>query len=254
MSVMTTVQSIYEFLDSFAPFDTAEEFDNVGLLLGDPDTEVKHCLIALDVTESVIDEAVEHGCNLIVSHHPVIFHPLRAVESGSLVARLIRAGISVISAHTNLDKAPGGVNDALAAALGLQDVQSFEGSDGMGRIGTLPEECEPDAFAHLVKESLSAAGVRYVGGRRPVKTVAVLGGGGEFALQAALDAGADALVTGEAKHHVLLEADAKGATFIDAGHFDTENVVCPALQQMLKEQFPEIRAMVSHCENPVRYI
>lgn len=251
---MATVKAIYDFLDSIAPFDTAEEFDNVGLLVGDPGAEVRGCLVALDVTDSVIEEAAEHGCNLIVSHHPVIFHPLKQLESGSIPANLIRAGIHVISAHTNLDKAAGGVNDALAAALGLQNVRPFEGSDGMGRVGALESECEPDEFARQVKQKLNAAGVRYVAGRGPVKTVAVLGGGGEFALQAAVDAGADALVTGEAKHHVLLEADRTGATFIDAGHFDTENVVCPVLKQALSEKFPELRTLVSHCENPVRYL
>ena len=230
-----TIQKIFTFLDARAPFTTAEEWDNPGLLVGSSDQSVTGILVALDATPGAIDAALAVGADLIVTHHPVIFAPLRQLAADSLPYRLAAAGIGLIAAHTNLDKAAGGVNDTLAACLGLTDVAVA--SDGMTRIGILPTPEGPTAFAPRVAAALDTP-VR-VCGDRPVHTVAVCGGGGgEFA--AALADRVDAFVTGEVKHHQWLEANAAGLTLIEAGHYATEVPVVDTLCAWLQEAFPAL--------------
>lgn len=251
---MATVKQMEMYINSFAPFDTQEDFDNAGFLVGDGERNVTRALIALDATKEVIQQAIELKAELIITHHPIIFHPLKKLMADSPVYLLAQHGISVISAHTNLDKAKGGVNDVLAEKLGLQQVSLLEGGEEMGRIGELSHPMEPDSFAQYVKQALDANGLRYTVGNRPVQKVAVLGGGGDFALYPAMEAGADALVTGEAKHHILLDAHSSGFTFVDAGHFDTENLVCPALKQRLEQEFPQTEFILADFQNPVLYL
>lgn len=251
---MTTGNDIYNWIDQFAPFETQEDFDNAGYLIGDRNQEIRKALVALDATRDVIEEGRRLGVDLIVTHHPIIFHPMKQLMKTDLPYLLATYGIGVISAHTNLDKAQGGVNDALAAALGLKDTRSFEGSEEMGRIGELDQEMEPAVFASHVKECLGGSGLRYVPGSCPVRTVAVLGGGGDFAVEAAEKAGAQALVTGEAKHHILLDAADRGFTFVDAGHFETEQVVCPILCQKLRQAFPDVEWQLSGQRGPAVYL
>ena len=225
-----TVQDVYNYLDSRAPFATCEEWDNVGLLVGNPQQAVSGILVALDVTDSAINAAVATGANLIVSHHPVIFAPLKAIVGDSIPYRLAAAGIAVISAHTNLDRADGGVNDTLAALLGLTDVRVA--NDGVCRIGTLPQETTPTAFAKTVADTLGTA-VR-MSGDGAIRTVAVCGGsGGDFI--DALTPYADAFVTGEVRHHEWLAA--RGITVIEAGHYATEVPVVDTLCRWLTEAY-----------------
>lgn len=227
------------------------EWDNVGLLAGRPDRTVTRALVALDVTEGVAQEAVETGANLIVSHHPVMncaWHPVQTVRDddpqGRLLLGLIEAGVGVICMHTNLDAAEGGVNDALAARLGLRDVEKLEGGDGILRVGTVAEQtC--GTFAAFVKQALDAGSVRFTDSGRPVRRVAVGGGacGGYF--RAAAQAGCDALVTADVKYDQFLDARALGLMLLDAGHFPTENVVCPVLAEYLRRRFPGVETAVS---------
>ncbi|MBQ8684485.1 MAG: Nif3-like dinuclear metal center hexameric protein [Clostridia bacterium] len=229
------IQDILTFLDTRAPFATAEEWDNPGLLVGSPSQPVNGILVALDATPGAIESALAIGANLIVTHHPVIFAPLRRLDGDSLPYRLAAAGIGLIAAHTNLDIAAGGVNDTLAACLGLEDVTVAP--DGMSRIGRLPTPEESTAFARQVAEALDTP-VR-VCGNREIRTVAVCGGGGgEFA--SALTGQVDAFVTGEVKHHQWLEANAAGLTLIEAGHYATEVPVVDTLCTWLQEAFPTL--------------
>ena len=182
------VQEIYAYLHSRAPFDTAEGWDNPGMLVGDPRREVSRVLVALDVTDGALEAAKAIGADLIVTHHPVIFRPISRLSADSLPYRLAAAGISVISAHTNLDKAAEGVNDTLAARLGLTDVTVA--ADEFTRIGTLPAEMTANPFAAHVAAVLDTA-VRYSGDKE-VKTVAVCGGSGGGKPDSAMGGGKDA--------------------------------------------------------------
>ncbi len=243
---MACVKEIRDYLDGRVPFSTKLDFDNVGLLAGEPDREVRRVLCALDVTLEVIEEAAALGAELIVAHHPLIFHALKSVCSDELVGRriyaLARSGISAICLHTNLDAAVGGVNDALMNALGCTDVRPLGGDGAMPRIGALKTNkpmTTAEFLAHT-KRALGANGLRYVDGGREISVVGCCGGSGSDFLEEALEAGCDAFVTGDVKHDRFLAAAEYGISLVDAGHFSTENVVVPRLRQMLLEGFPAL--------------
>lgn len=262
---MATVSEIYKGLDQKAPFSTQMSFDNAGFLVGDGTREVTKTMVSLDITNWVIDEAVEQGCQLIVSHHPVLFHPAKAVTDSDTVGRkllkLARHEIAAICAHTNLDIAAGGVNDALAAAAGLTDTAVLEpfGEDkdgnsiGMGRLGVLStgKPLDLPAYASQIKGALGANGIRYVDGNRPVFHVAVGGGSCGDMLDLAIGAGCDTFLTADIKYDVFLKAAESGINLIDAGHFPTENVVCPVVANWLKEAFPTLTVMISKSHHEV---
>ncbi len=228
-----TNREVQDYLDGVMPFASAEDWDNVGLLVGSPDTAVCGILVTLDVTPAAIAAAERVGANLIVSHHPVIFSPLKRLAAEDIVYRLAAAGIAVISVHTNLDK--DSVNDVLAARLGLCDVTPT--ADGICRVGHLPQPLPAADFAAQVGAALATA-VRTNGGGE-VATVALCGGsGGDFL--PGLVGTADAFVTGEVKHHEWLEANAHGLTVVEAGHYATEVPVVEPLAQRLAAAFPAV--------------
>ncbi len=241
---MVKVKEIYDYIDSFAPFATQMDFDNAGLLVGSMEAQTDRVLLALDVTGAVVREARRKKCRLVVTHHPLIFHPLRSVNpdhpTEGVVAGLVEGKIALISAHTNLDLAPGGVNDVLMGRLGAKTTGVLEpmADDlGLGRVGELPQAMTPRAFAAMVKKALGTRAVRAVAGDRPVKKIAVCSGSGGDMVALAAKAGADAYVTADVKHHEFLEAAARGLTLLDAGHYATENLVMPELCQRLQEAF-----------------
>jgi len=235
---------------------TKMDFDNVGLLVGLTGQEVKRILIALDITDEVVEEASNIGANLIVSHHPLFFELKSVTDSdrtGRKIVNLIRNGISAICFHTNLDAARGGVNDTMAGLLGLNDVKLLsedgKGPDGepygIGRYGELPEPLALDSFLELVKSKLNSKGLRYHDAGRPVKRVAVLGGSGGSEMKHVLEKGCDTFITADIRYDVFLAAKEEGLNLIDADHFCTENVVCQTLQSWLGEAFPDIRVEIS---------
>lgn len=256
---MLTVQQVYDFINERAPFSTQLEFDNSGLLIGDPSRTVTGVHFALDVTPAVIDEAVAHGANLIVTHHPLMFSPIkRLVETdyeAGLICRLIRADISLIAAHTNLDQAPGGVNDALAEAIGLIDVTG----EGFLRVGNLPHPMSVETLAGHVSRQLGDA-VRIMG--RPhlaVTRVGLCSGSGSDEWPAAAAMGAQVFLTGEAKHHHALAASASGIVILECGHHATEEpgifLLSSALQRWLDSVECNVgvyRSVVGAYTNPVR--
>ena len=180
---MSTVLQIYEAIDRLAPFSLSMDFDNTGILVGDRQKKVGRALLALDCTKEVLRQAKELGAQLIITHHPIIFHPIKRVNEDSLVYHLLRSDIAVISAHTNLDIAQGGVNDLLAKRIGLSDCRGLQPMDAqgtffLGRIGSLPEGMEPQQFAQYLKQRLGAPSVKFAAADRTVKTVALCGGAG----------------------------------------------------------------------------
>ena len=243
---MPTVREIEQALFELAPREGAMDWDNVGHLLGDPDSEVSRVLVALDITEDVADEAISHGCELIVAHHPVMncrWLPVQSVRSdtpqGHLLLKLLRNGVSAICMHTNLDVAWGGVNDILAEKLKLVDPGPLCDS-GLGRVGRLEAPMDLADFVRFVSRSLGCNGVRYAGAGKPVCRVAVGGGAcGEFE-DDAIRAGCDTFVTADLSYHQFLDAKGKGINLIDAGHFPTEDPVCEKLVQYVSDRFQEL--------------
>lgn len=243
---MPTVREIEQALFELAPREGAMDWDNVGHLLGDPDSQVSRVLVALDITEDVADEALAHGCELIVAHHPVMncrWLPVQSVRSdtpqGHLLLKLLRNGVSAICMHTNLDVAWGGVNDILAEKLKLVDPGPLCDS-GLGRVGRLEEPMDLADFVRFVSRSLGCNGVRYAGAGKPVCRVAVGGGAcGDFE-DDAIRAGCDTFVTADLSYHQFLDAKGKGINLIDAGHFPTEDPVCEKLVQYVSDRFQEL--------------
>lgn len=231
---MLTVRQVYDFINERAPFETQVAYDNSGLLVGHPDQEVTGVHFALDVTDKVIDEALENGANLIVTHHPMMFSPIkRLVETdyqARLLCRLIRGGISLISAHTNLDQAAGGINDVLAARIGLTDMTG----EGFVRVGTLPASMTAAELAQHTSKALGDT-VRVMGNPLAmVEKVGLCSGSGADEWPAAAALGAQAFLTGEAKHHIALEAAAAGVVLLEAGHHATEEPGIFALADALQ--------------------
>ena len=261
---MATVREIYQYLDGLAPFSLQMDFDNAGFLVGRGDRQVDKILVSLDITEEVVAEAAQLGCQLIVSHHPVIFFPAKSVTDttpdGRILLSLVEHNIAAICAHTNLDAVSGGVNDALARKLGLTNIEQLkqDGVDasgrpyGIGRVGnTAGVPMYAPAFAAFVKEALGANGVRFVDARRPVRRVAVGGGACADMLKDALALGCDTFVTADVKYNGFLDAKALGVNLIDAGHYPTEQVVVPVLAKWLADGFAKVEVLTTQTHKEV---
>ena len=248
---MARIRDIYDIIDAVAPFSTALSFDNSGLLVGDGNTPVTRVLLALDITPSVVAEAAAMNANLILSHHPVIFHPLKALGPRDVAYQLASKGIAALCCHTNLDLSPVcGVNVALGSKLGLRNLRREDvfGEDCVLFSGDLEEPMEGEAFAALVKEKLSAPVVKFAPGDREVKKVFFCSGaGGEFIQQAAC-LGAGAYLTGEMEHHEELEAAYSRLTCVAAGHYHTEKVFAEFLASYLRKRVPDTAFLLSQTE------
>ena len=266
---MTTVRDIEQYLYDWAPRELAESWDNVGLLVGDPEVEVRRVLVALDVTPQVVDEAIEKDCQLIAAHHPVMncaWNQVQTVRTddrqGRVLTELIRHGIAAICMHTNLDATEGGVNEVLAGIFGMRNWEPFAG--GCGRVG----EVDPIPVPELAKKAQDALGkrcnlpetgpavqVKYTDSGRPVRRLAVISGAGGSLFEEAIAMGADCLLTGEANHHHACDAARLGLSLIAAGHYATEFPVTAAMAERLRAAFPELEVLVSTANrDPYTYI
>ena len=252
---MITVSQVLTFLETVAPASMKMDWDNVGLLCGDPAQEVRKILVALDPFENVCKEALDIGADLIVTHHPLIFQAPKSITTQTSVGRsilfLCRNGISAINAHTNLDCAPGGVNDVLASTLELRDISVIDpsGVDQNGKPWGLLRSGIYDAqlpvFLEHVKNKLGTPVLRYVCGGKPVHKVAVGGGACAGGLMDAWTAGCDTFVTADVKYNQFWDARDLGMNLIDAGHFYTENPVCTCLAEKLAAAFPGVVVEIS---------
>ena len=264
------IKQVLEALEQFAPLPLQESWDNAGLQIGLTEAEVSGALLCLDVTEAVVDEAVRRGCNLVVSHHPLLFRGLKQVSDLTGVQRTVRkaikADVSIISMHTNLDSARGGVNWKIAERLGLQHVhfgQEQEASalcgspaeNGQWVMGELPEPLEARAFVAHVKERMQAESAMCNELLlRPIRRVAICGGAGDFLLDEVIDSGADAFITGEMHYHQYFGHEQQLQICV-IGHYESEHYTKELLRDIIGRDCPGVRCLL--CEtntNPIKYL
>lgn len=238
---MTTINDIINYFETFAPLASAMDFDNPGLLVGDKNTNVTKALAALDITPEVVYEAEKLGCELIISHHPVIFNPIKKLGISDAPYLLASKGISALCMHTNLDLGKKfGVNICLAEAIGVKNPALADIGECLF-IGSLEAETDIYSFAQNVKTSLNCNGLRYTDVKKSVRKIAVSSGTGGSNIFEAAQLGADVLVTGEIRHHEINAANALGVDIIDAGHYKSEDIVISPLVKKLSAKFPDIR-------------
>lgn len=244
---MAKVKEIYNYIDSIASFNTQEDWDNSGFLVGDGNAEVTKILFTLDITNDVIAQANNIGANLIVSHHPLIFKPASKVMSGSTLHEVIKNEINVISAHTNFDKAVNGINDVLCHTVGLNDFTKI--GNTYLNVAEYKTPVPAQVFVNHIKSVLGGT-VRYNYINKEIKKVGVCGGSGCDFLELARELGCDAFLTGDASHHNFLDADEMGMVLVAAGHFETENLAIEPLMNMIKDNF-DVPCNLAYQETPI---
>ena len=260
------VKEVAQTLERFAPLPLQESYDNAGLQIGLTDAqEVSGVLLCLDVTEAVIDEAKAMGCNLIVSHHPLMFRPVKRIDGQTMVtrciAKAIAANIAIYSAHTNLDNADDGVNYCIAGHIGLIETSPLRpvndgGQDGSGLIGILPEPMAADAFLKLIKDEFKVKCLMHNGcsPTRLIKKVALCGGAGDFLLDDAIAAGADAFLTGEMGYHHFFGYENRICIGV-LGHYQSEQYTVDLLAEILHKYLPDLRIEKTSIDtNPIQYL
>lgn len=259
------IREVVDALERFAPLPLQESFDNAGLQVGLTEAEVSGALLCLDVTEKVVDEAVALGCNLIVSHHPLIFHALKRITYSNdvqrAVAKALKNDVTVVSMHTNMDNARGGVNFMIAEKMELEGCRFFaektvDGIEcGSGVVGSLPEALAADDFVIMLKRVFDVECVQCNQLlRRPIKTVAVCGGAGSFLLDDAIAAGADAFVTGEMHYHEYFGHEQEIQIAV-IGHYQSEQFTNEIFKSIIEEACPGVKAYLTKTNtNPIIYL
>lgn len=230
---------IFDFLNERFPVETASDFDNPGFLVGNEDDDVKGILVALDCDFSAINEAEKNGCNLIVTHHPVIFNPLKKVLAKSIVYELIRAGISVISMHTNLDIGENGVADCICLAAGFKNIEKYIAKDGFILRKATVSPISSDKLADRLKTVFDTP-IRYLASDKPIEKILICPGSGGGYTSEAAEAGFDALITGDIKHSSFVEADNAGLALFDIGHFSGEDIVIEPMAEIISGAFSSV--------------
>lgn len=267
--MMNKVSEILAFITEVAPLHWQESYDNSGLIVGDSNAMVDKVLLTLDVTEKVVDEAIENSCHLIISHHPLIFKGIKNILNdntlGRIITKAIKHDISIAAMHTNLDNSYLGVNNMLAANLGLRNLQILRpnnavhsGDDeqlvGSGMIGELENTMSESDFLKLIKEKLNVKALRHselLG--KPVRKVALCGGSGAFLINDAKRCGADVYLTADVKYHEFFDADNE-ILIVDAGHFETEQFTKQLIADIILEKNPKFAVRISSVKtNSVHY-
>ncbi|MBO4485967.1 MAG: Nif3-like dinuclear metal center hexameric protein [Prevotella sp.] len=251
------IRQIIDALEDFAPLALQDGYDNAGLQIGLPqDVDATGVLLCLDVTEAVVDEAVSRGCNMVVSHHPLLFHPLKSITGKDYVERVvikaIQNGITLYAAHTNLDNAPGGVNHKMAEKLQLSSLEWLEPKQGMevdstgsprggsGLVGELPADMTQEAFVRMVKDTFRVDSVRYNEWHgRQVRRVAICGGAGAFLIPKAIAKGADAFITGEIGYHRFFGYE-DSILLMELGHYESEQYTLEIFRDIISRVAPQL--------------
>lgn len=263
-----TVRDIAEAIEKVAPLQWQDDFDNAGLQVGDGQQPVSAVLVCLDVTEDILVEAAKKGCSLVVAHHPLIFNPLRQVAGLTYqqrcVEKSIKSDIAIYAAHTNLDNAKGGVNFRIAQKIGLSGLQflqpKVEGQCGSGVIGSLKKPMSEAAFLKKLKTAFGVEDLQHSRLKgRTIEKVALCGGAGSFLAEAAVEAGADAFVTGEISYHSYFDADGAygghGLLLAEMGHYESEQFTIDLLSDIISEAFPNLRIEKTElCTDPIMHL
>lgn len=263
----STIIEVYDYLDSIAPFELQESYDNAGLIVGDPTAEVTGVLLCLDSTESIIDEAIEKGCNLVIAHHPIVFKGLKQFVGDHYVQRTIikaiKNDIAIIAIHTNLDNVlTNGVNEMIANKLEMTNISILAPKDqditdevvGAGVVGKLSDKLETRAFFDFLKLQMQLSVIKHTEiCFEKVQKIAICGGAGGFLLEHAKAAGAQVFVTSDYKYHEYFEADGD-IIIADIGHFESEQYTIELLYKLVKEKFSTFAAHYTlQSTNPVYY-
>ena len=237
---MPKLKEIIDILELTVPAYLKEEWDNIGLIIGDREAEIKKVIVALDCTESVILEAVSKNADLIITHHPLIFEAVKNIDFntslGNKIKKLITNNINLVSLHTNFDKVVGGTSDTVSEFLELSDMKNLTDDEfSLGKIGNI-NSLTLEEFALKVKDKLNLKSLKYIGDNsKIINKVAVVSGSGADFLYEAKKMGADCLVTSEVKHHIAIDALENDIAIIDAGHFETENIAMKTFCEILKD-------------------
>ena len=259
------IKEVLSALERFAPLPLQESWDNAGLQVGLTETEVSGALLCLDVTERIVDEAVQKGCNLIVSHHPLLFRGLKTISDLTDVQRTVMKAIQqqvcVVSMHTNMDNAKAGVNFKIAEKLGLQQVQFFASKTvdgieaGSGVVGVLTEPLAADDFVKAVKKAFDVeCALCNQLLRRPIQKVAICGGAGDFLLDAALAEGADAFITGEMHYHQYFGYEQRIQICV-IGHYQSEQFTTEIFRDIILRECSGVKTCIAEtCTNPILYL
>ncbi len=258
------IKEITDIIEDFAPLSLQESYDNSGLIVGRPTDEVHKALLAVDVTEEVMDEAEREGCDIIITHHPIIFHPLKRLNSANAVERCveraIRKGIALYACHTNLDSTADGMSWRLASMLGVGNLEVLQPNNsteraGFGVVGTLAQPMPTIEFLRQVAEVTGAKVVRHSDIASPeVSRVAVCTGSGAFLIGEARAAGADVYVTADLKYNDFMTLDG-GVTVADIGHFESEYCAIEILFDILSKKMLTFAVRKSECSrNPINYL
>lgn len=246
------VKDILEFLNRKFPIDTALGFDNVGLLIGDSESQVSKAIISLDCSMAAIKTAVQNGAELIITHHPVIFEPLKNLLKGSIAYEVVKNGLSVISMHTNLDIGNGGVNDTLCKVLSPLSVETIPTSDGFFLKKCAVSPINADKLAKALKTALGG-NVKYTDCQKQIENILVCSGSGGSYVNDVLNFGCDALLTADVKHNQFVDAETYGVALFDAGHFNTEDIVIEPLKELLKNEFSKAEFITYHSDT-IKYV
>lgn len=248
---MTKISEIMDFFESFAPLSSADDYDNPGLLVGNKDTEISKVLLALDITSYVVEEAKEIGAELIISHHPVIFNPIKSLDDKNPVYLMAKYNISALCMHTNLDKSNPGVTTTLADALKLKN-QELHLNDYL-IIGELDKKYTSEELALYIKDKLDLSGVKFTKGK-DIKRIAVSPGGAGDNIFKLSQYPFDAFITGDMKHHEFIYARENNISAYEAGHYNTEHPVVFKIQELLSEKYNNIDFIISKSDiNPNEY-
>lgn len=265
------IRDIMNIMEYVAPVELKESYDNVGLMIGNPDSEITSILITLDCTLKVIEEAKRKGCNLILSHHPLLFRKPQTITTetlqGKKIIELIKNDINVYSSHTNLDSVKDGINDTITRLLGYNEWQIIKPSytndknidSGLGRLVSLVKSICLKELCDNIKNSLKLSYLRYSGyENKTINKVAIINGSGEDFIEAAVKMGADCVITGDTSYHYVSDYTEQDVAVIDAGHFGTEWPAMNALGELLKNRISEMgfscEILISQCnEDPYKY-
>ena len=262
---MANIGMVTDFLEGIAPLSLQEDYDNAGLITGSPDWEVQGVLCSLDCTPEVVEEAINCQCNLIVSHHPIVFRGLKKLTGDSYVVRaLVKAiqnNIAIYAIHTNLDSVlKNGVNERIARVVGLNKYSILDPRDdqvaiGFGVVGELEQPMNLSSFLHYIKNQFGLEVIRYtpVDAIKEVQRIAVCGGSGSFLLPKAIESGADVLITSDFKYHQFFDAENR-IVVMDIGHYESEKFTIQLLHELISNNFTNFAAQMTKVNtNPVRY-